>query len=106
MTAEPWSAWELRVGDRVRVRLSGECQSFHSPSEDGMLGVIANGERRGEIDGHAVPVSPLTRLLWRFDGGNHPHSVYWFAAIELEPADWNPDAGSNAPGAVTRDRTR
>ena len=102
----PWEPWTPKVGDRVSVRLNGECkhkfaarsarshQIFrgvpHAREHDGLTGTVI------ERPSH-WPAVPMTshRYYVRFDVP--PVTSYWggvttmapFAAIELEPLEDN-----------------
>lgn len=83
-----WEPWQPAVGDRVRVRLSGECGRMESgryvhthimPGADGHSGIVISTNAGG--DQHPYHV--------RFD---EPYLAYGtlvlsnvYAAIELEP---------------------
>lgn len=61
------------VGDRVRVRLDGQCEHADYHSEDGSTGTITR--YLTENGGHPYGVRP--------DG--QPDMVNYYAAAELEP---------------------
>ena len=97
---------DFRVGDRVRVRLSAECQKVplkrsaqaewgvtkgHCDWEDGLIGVvrhIRNVDHPATREGHPFSV------VWdiRRDGYSGAH----YAAIELESIAAAPDADSGS----------
>lgn len=92
-----WEPWAPKVGDRVRVHLSAECQfeylygnrTKHFPESDGACGVISeiDGCGPGEHDqGHRYTVrfSPQAVSLVNEPGWLSSHC---FAAIELLPLD-------------------
>ena len=83
----PWEPWTFKVGDRVRVRLSGECRwarfskalgDGHLPVEDGLEGEIVDWPEG-----------------WP-RGGGHDLAV-WF---DSPPLLVDPDTG--VPGYLTR----
>lgn len=97
-----YEPWQPKVGDRVRVRLSGECQAvciyyrragapLHKNIPDGRIGTVveghpmidANDARLHARDGHTYPVEFDDAVLapYGFIVGSH------FAATELEPLD-------------------
>lgn len=102
MDMEPeavWEPWQPEVGQRVRIRLSGECPIEyrhaeagydrirkviepvgHNPDESGRVGTVSAVQRE-ERGGHYYMVD-YDRLLWQDD-------MWWagavYAAIELEP---------------------
>ena len=50
MTADVWEPYSLEEGQRVRVRLSGECRQYHEPEEDGATGYIDSITTQAELD--------------------------------------------------------
>jgi hypothetical protein len=93
---EPWSP---KVGDRVRVRLSGECRwdrdgaaeddPSHDAILDGQLGTVVEIDRPAWHRGHdyfvALDVCPCGEP--REEG---EPCCEWFAAVELEPLGLGP----------------
>lgn len=100
--SEAWEPWLPQVGDRVRVRLSGECRIEHDGEKghpaviDGATGVVTTlhaplclivGTCLYADQGHGyfvdldVPVSDLPDEPTNLLVGTH------LAAIELEPLD-------------------
>lgn len=98
----PYEWRTFRVGDRVRVRLSGECPVVFKHSVDGNGRVLTlntpHYPNEDGITGYIATV-PFNRII---QGGSHPYYVefdkpiradgYWlaggtFAATELEPLD-------------------
>lgn len=99
----PWEPTTFRVGDRVRVRLSAECdlKARHRDIETGeLLGTVTDGHvpLADGVTGHVI--QPPARAVEAIIG--HPHHfvvrfdepisyrgrTYWaetYAAIELEP---------------------
>jgi hypothetical protein len=81
--SDVWEPWRPEIGQRVRVRLSEECNLIgHAPAEDGAVGMHIEVGREGEPDCHIYAVRfdpPLTAPR---------RTIYatWYAAIELEPA--------------------
>lgn len=78
----PFWPGDFKVGDRVRVRLSGECNfAGHCVEQMGIVGTV-EGVYAAE-GGHPhlvvfdVPIQPKTTL--------HTRLVDMFAATELEP---------------------
>ena len=105
MTATAWyEPWSPTVGQRVRIRLSGECQASHTPVSDGTYGVVKAVEWfRDDPTPHPVedPDGSDYAAALRYRG--HWYDVDFehpvpdaeegrmirsdlFAAIELEPA--------------------
>lgn len=93
---EFWEPWQPAIGQRVRVRLSGECPAErenemprhligHEPHVNGVTGIVTEPNECGCWNGHRFRVS--------FDVVQHSRrypdllflsgSVY--AALELEP---------------------
>ena len=78
MTA--WEPVKHHVGDRVRVRRSGECPHIalvlHQPEANGQIGTI-----RADWGPESVPLIPGHRYVVYLDTG------LWgaLAAVELEP---------------------
>ncbi len=87
---EPWTP---KVGDRVRVRISGECnrpnhwdswandlgvKTGHLPICHGMTGIVFRIDARD--DQHSYAVEFFDPLPW-----TEPFAADRFAAIELEP---------------------
>lgn len=102
----PWvpaSARPFRVGDRVRIRLSGECRRHplpeslygrldivgHHPNEDGLTGTVAMF-LEPIADGHMVYVGTDDT----FDIGSGKETRRWisYAASELELLTPAPEA--------------
>jgi hypothetical protein len=92
-----WELWQPKVGDRVKVRLSGECdfrRTVHAQSDPQRRFTIPHFQQTdGEI-GVVLLVKATSRHRW-----SHPYFVGLnsligrvvpagdaFAAIELEPA--------------------
>lgn len=101
----PWEPWAPRVGDRVRINRSGECDMpgepgswkdyhkirGHSPTIDGVEGVIwgvmapslffaDRGHRFTVRFANGFVFPQQLNQTWHFDT---------FAAIELEPLEGN-----------------
>lgn len=73
---------EFKVGDRVRVRLSAECDYCQEPKEDGLTGTVFG------VSGARDFVHPENRThpYWvRLDAVVNMSSISHFAASELEP---------------------
>lgn len=98
MTAEYWEPWKPEVGQRVRVRLSGECNFKGEPAsaceEFGGHWAETNGHvgKVVEIDGSDILSEQGHRYLvhfprlFRLPSGEH-FNCSDFAAIELEPVE-------------------
>lgn len=103
LTDEPadaafWAPQEFRVGDRVRVRLSGECQTFHLGSghaHDGheLLGIIRSGDIGGPgymgangAEGAIVSMCPPDDD--ETDEGARQHIYYVSDASEATAGKW------------------
>lgn len=98
MTTEYWRPWRPAVGDRVRVRLSAECQvqggplSYateigvrgHFAGEDGRLGTVINEGAYPYLvaQGHLYEV----RFDEFFYRGRYRVTKSCYPALELEPA--------------------
>lgn len=99
-----YEPWQPQIGQRVRVRLSGECQwkypeigltgGFgHAPEMDGRTGVIRKHpcpdmERvahDAQVDGHGYNVQFDGELITYELAIEHVWLSQCFAAIELEP---------------------
>lgn len=79
-----WEPWTPTVGQRVRIRLSEECdQVGHSRQEDGVVSTIVEIDPSGGGVGHPYAVTFDPPIV----DGQIPGYVNWFAAIELEPVD-------------------
>ena len=65
----------FRIGDWVRVRLSGRCGHFHAPDADGRIGLISGvvTDELLALD-NALAADPRD-ILTRKDFGNHIYSV-------------------------------
>lgn len=103
MGAEPlyWEPWVLSVGQRVRVRLSAECQFRypttaigHHPEMDGVAGVVSDAPLDGFQPCDHSAHDPSHRYSVNFDapvvlvrGYRHRATSLGqcFAAAELEP---------------------
>lgn len=83
----PYWPGTFKVGDRVRVRLSGECpfmrgegEIVHAPEEDGVTGTV---------DRVTCPFTPGHPIDVIFDTSYRLNGQTWvggcFAAAELEP---------------------
>lgn len=93
---QPWEPWQPKVGDRVRVRLNGECHRRyhvmsllgthsdvrygHVPEEDGRIGTVAIGPGRPSEPSHRFAVVYDVPMF--SDGLPIVGGAY--AAIELE----------------------
>lgn len=67
-TAEAWSPPTFAVGDRVRIRLSGECEHYH----DGEPGGRRSGQQRLLV-GHHASVDGYTGTVVQID----PDEITW-----------------------------
>ena len=95
--AEFWEPWTPQVGQRVRVRISAECNIEYPPDADAV-----------RFSGHAVFGHPsvldgmVGKVISGFYSHHHPYNVHFsdryewldklwcchsFAAIELEPVE-------------------
>jgi hypothetical protein len=83
MTKDPeqegWEPWQPSPGDRVRVRLSAECQFqypgttiCHRPQMDGVTGVVSD-----------APVLGFPRCDHRGHDASHRYSVLFDAPVVL-----------------------
>jgi hypothetical protein len=106
-TAVRWRPRTPEIGQRVRIRLSGECPllrsepgqketstAWHSHSEDGMIGIVITPTPnvwmpRMGLDGHAHLLSFRPDSV-NFDGCAW-YSALYFAAPELEPLEDDAD---------------
>lgn len=103
---EYWEPWQPQVGQRVRVRLRGECpysvntafqqrghEGCHSPCADGVVGTVASTQfaARGLDTAHHYQVALLVecRRDHEIPQGQKPCYADWghYAAIELIPVD-------------------
>lgn len=84
----PYELWHPAIGQRVRIRRSGECRSNHhilNGSDDGRIGTVAVADRPLVTD-HKYFVwydRPIpTGITW-------PVAItgQFYAAAELEPAE-------------------
>jgi hypothetical protein len=98
-----WQPWQWKVGDRVRVRLSGECQlEYHDLSPAKRIAGICNGHLSAEdgLTGTVVEYGNSPDIHAFAVKQGHPYSVQWdrnirtgrfhwggsnYAAAELEP---------------------
>lgn len=92
-----WEAWQPEVGQRVRVRLSGECpfmRCLHdTPGLDGSEGDVESitvmaGRDGITFKGHRVYVRFIPAIPYPDDGSAGPQRRLWgttFAVNELEP---------------------
>ena len=86
----PWEPWTPRVGDRVRVRLSGECKGSdwatgcgisHAWLCDGETAVVVNVI---PLVSHGIEVRMDRMADWKLDGYLY-RAFAAYAAAELEP---------------------
>lgn len=106
MTAELWEPRSFSVGQRVRVRLSGECRFCaevmrlqHGWHFDGMTGTVVPTKptyaASNRENGHVIAVVPDSEWI----EGTGIRDVALFAGVELEPlADAPASDGSRAAG--------
>lgn len=107
MVDEPrfYEPWTPLVGQRVRVRLSGECRQDHYPEEDGRIGTMSelvDWDEVDEDDSREPPAPPEMRahryivdfdvpFLSPDDTGLPPwlrsNDYGFYCAIELERLD-------------------
>ena len=95
----PWQPWTPKVGDRVRIRLSGECQaevqagspmhragmlSGHVPDEHGMTGTVDMVNSREYVRDQHPYLVQFDRPLFL---GNDCSCGDLYAAAELEPLE-------------------
>lgn len=102
--AKPWAPWTPQVGDRVRVRLSGECQIVypkaeqlsgeilehglgHSDAENGAVGVVLAPRHELNSATHTIHVG-FHEWVPAADGV--PMHASYYAAAELEPLEPQP----------------
>lgn len=92
MSAQYWEPWTPEVGQRVRVRLSGECQ--FAEQNGGAHTVYIEPFSEDGVIGRAVPAVWPTALeaghayFVAFEDGQGAASSGrggWYAAMELEP---------------------
>lgn len=92
-----WDPDPLRIGDRVRVRLSGECRAWihdgSSPRVNGALAIVREiwhgQEDEADLPGHTYRVGFLERIPNPLPG--HPTARIvssTFARAELERLSW------------------
>lgn len=123
LAVEPnWRPWTPKVGQRVRIRLSEECEAlwpapgvkekltrYHSRSEDGMVGEVIQlpgpvWHPRDGLQGHGVLVDFSPNSI-HFQGCIS-FCCGFFAPVELEPLDrsrqptGHPDADLSATGTA------
>ena len=100
-TPQFWEPVTFKVGNRVRVRLSGECQlehqqdgpahrrghidRGHAPEEDGAIGTVLAYRDSPSTDwvaaqGHCIRVEFDDLVVIK----GHPYSGSYYAAAELE----------------------
>lgn len=105
-----WEPWVPAEGDRVRVRISGECRATlaydtgrdgllsevfvdrlgHSPTEDGAVGEVIIVEQWFDSGDSAHDTH---RFMVEFDEPvavdvvDHPQTCHYFAACELIPLE-------------------
>lgn len=98
--AEPWEPHVFKVGDRVRIRLSSECQLEVLPHAAGARHGLTGQKHPDFLNGRTGVVSVIDdirapeavasghRFLVDMDGGytwgGHRWDAHCFAAIELE----------------------
>ena len=97
---EVWEPWLPKVGDRVQVRLRGECPhtldlkwghtGCHMPCANGATGVVGGiGQRSDATRGHRYTVYFNEPVRCHNDHPDLRHNCYamegHYAAIELEP---------------------
>lgn len=101
----PYEPWRPRIGQRVRVRLSGECQfvypsgTKHFAVSDAAIGTILNGLPFANCDHsdhqtahrYCVVFEPPV-LVEQIGTYRHWLHSQCFAAIELEPLEEVPTA--------------
>ena len=105
-TAVSWRPWTPAIGQKVRIRLSGECPllraepgeketktAWHSHSEDGLLGTVIRPTPgvwmpRMDLPGHhyLVDFRGFTPDAVHFQGCMW-YSALYFASTELDPAE-------------------
>lgn len=92
-----WEPWRPKVGDRVRVRLSGECHQFHDNDTPGYI------DGKKSLYGHHASVNGAIATVEyiRTEGeswAGHQCGIYYddevfglkgscYAAAELEPLE-------------------
>lgn len=98
-SAEVWEPWQPKVGQRVRVRLSAECNMEYSPETRGVR------VSKHPVFGHPDVLDGMVGKVISVGlySNHHPYSVHFmdryewldelwcchsFAAIELEPVEW------------------
>ncbi len=99
--SEVWAPWQPKVGDRVRVRLSGECRIEclplspqgmagllgHPNTVNGQVGTIIAGELAYYVHrGHPYKVQFDDPFQWNGRAWPSTH----LAAVELEPLEEQP----------------
>lgn len=100
---QPWipeGAWMPRIGERVRVRLSGECRhqwgegycdpDGHFDFEDGLTGTVISPDGRPHHAGHPIWVGWDTAHRVSLPQGNLLLMGCPYALAELEPVDATP----------------
>lgn len=109
MTEAFWQPWQPKVGDRVRIQVSGECQNHHLGNwhaSDGrtLIQALKDGDIGGPgYQGANGAIGTVIHICIPDDGeedDGHPYYVndcdgkrHWdrvddfFAAIELEPVE-------------------
>lgn len=101
MSEEYWEPWHPEIGQRVRIRLHGECQLKHLPNAMAPTHNLAHDKTTGTI----VPFTPRDNVneaaLENSRQQGHRFAVLFatpihgdigghFAAIELEPIEEPP----------------
>jgi hypothetical protein len=93
-----YEPWVPSRGQRIKIRLSGECSADHTPASDGMTGTVTDISGSVEEDDSAAwypsgdPDVDAYRWHWYAVDFDHPvrgrHYMIRsdiFAAIEVEP---------------------
>jgi len=87
-TPEQTAYWqrEFKVGDRVRVRLSGECQM---PTDAfGKLIGVGHPHISGECIGTVIPCPWLAQGCAHAEKWGHPYAVEFDGGIEVDGQVW------------------
>lgn len=86
-----WQPWTPRVGQRVRVRLSGECAARqHHHDTDARRVTLGPGGHYATEEGREGVIVACTRQLcaeWRRDHWGHGVHVIYDEPFEIELAD-------------------
>jgi hypothetical protein len=85
---EYWEPWTPKVGDRVRVHLSGECLGYHASEQDGVLGTVDDIIDFADIEADNATAPTPEDVITREDIAGHIYSIVYDAPISIRLSKW------------------